>query len=118
MADNLARSLDWLLKTADHYPQIIGTFGVVASGVTIEVWDIIDGQNTLVSIADADCYAIGNTGRWGWSTTFLPTFQGHSRQYFYLMTSNTSETFGGQFIMDMPESSRWIHPSNRNDYLK
>lgn len=117
MADNLARSLDWLLKTADHHPQIIGTFNVVASGVTIEVWDITDGQNTLTSIASDNCYAIGDTGRWGWSTMYLPVSQGHAKHYFYLMTSDTSETFGGQFIMDMPESSKWIHPGTQSDFL-
>lgn len=114
----MAQSLDWLLKTADHYPQIIGTFETLSISVTIQIWDVTNGQNALMSVASSDCYAIGDTGRWGWSTSYLPQTQGHAKHYFYLMTSDMSETFDGQFIMDVPEDAKWIYPNDRESYLK
>lgn len=113
----LARPFDWLLKTSDHNPQTIGTFDLVASSVNIEVWDVTDGQNSAVSLVSSGCYAIGNTGRWGWSTMNLPASQGHAKHYYYVMTSNLMETFGGQFILDLPERAKWIHPTNQDDYI-
>lgn len=115
--ESLAESIDWLLRTHDHYPQILGTFESAVS-VNIQLWDITDGQNTLVSVASSGCYQIGNTGRWGWSTANIPITQGNGKQYFYLMTSNASITFGGQFFLELPEGAKWIHPSNSTDYLK
>lgn len=111
------KSLDWLLRHSDHNPQIIGTLEGAAI-VNIQIWDVTDGQNTLMSVASSGCYSIGDTNRWGWSTIYLPTTQGHARHYFYLMTSDTAVTFGGQFIMDVPEGAKWIHPSNQTDYLR
>jgi hypothetical protein len=34
------------------------------------------------------------------------------------MTTNIGATFDGQFIIDVPESVKWIYPNNREDYLK
>lgn len=115
--ESLAESIDWLLRTHDHYPQILGTFES-ATSVNIQLWDITDGQNTLVTVASSGCYQIGNTGRWGWSTVNIPITQGNGKQYFYLMTSNASITFGGQFFLELPEGAKWIHPTNSADYLK
>lgn len=112
-----ARPLDWLLKAPDHYPQIIGTFNTIASIVTMQLWDVTNGQNTLVSVASSGCYQIGDTGRWAWSTIYLPTLQGNAKHYFYTMTSDAAETFEGQFLWDAPEGAKWIHPSNYSDYL-
>jgi len=109
--------IDWMLRTSDYNPQLIGAFDTVASGVNIQVWDTTDGQNTFMSIENSGCYPIGNTGRWGWSTTNLPTTQGDARQYFYLMTSSESEVFEGQFILDVPEGANWIHPNQTTDYI-
>jgi len=113
----LAKPIDWLLRAADHHPQIIGTFETPANLVNIQVWDITNGENTPVSVASSGCYQIGNTGRWGWSTANLPTVYGHARQYFYIMTSDATETFDGQFFMDTPEGAKWVHPRGRGDYL-
>lgn len=109
--------LDWLVKTPDYYPQIVGIFETSASGVNIQIWDITNGQNTLMSISSSGCYAISDTGRWGWSTTYLPTTQEYAKHYFYLMTSDVGETFGGQFILDTPEEAKWIHPGDMDDYV-
>ena len=116
-AATLGRPIDWLLKTSDHNPQLIGTFAASVSGVNIEVWDVTNGANTAMVIANSGCYQIGNTSRWGWSTIDLPSTQGHSKHYFYLMTSNLATTFDGQFILDLPEGAKWIHPSDSGNYL-
>ena len=113
----LGRPLDWLLKTSDHNPQIIGTFATTVSGVNIEVWDVTNGANAAMSIPNSGCYQIGDTGRWGWSTINLPSNQGHSKHYFYTMTSSADTTFDGQFILDLPERAKWIHPSDSGNYL-
>lgn len=113
----LAKSMDWLIKTHDYSPQIIGTL-VGAASVNIQLWDITDGQNALISVTSSGCYAIGSTGRWGWSTTHLPPNQGNARHYFYMMTSNVSETFDGQFVLDIPEKAKWIYPNNQDEYVK
>lgn len=113
----IARPLDWLLKTQDHNPQIIGSFDMFASSATIQVWDVTNGQNTLITLAASGCYAIGNTDRWGWSTANLPTTQGFGKHYFYQMTSNFGEIFEGQMILDIPEGAKWIHPGSQSEYL-
>ncbi len=113
----LGRPLDWLLKTSDHNPQIIGTFATTVSGVNIAVWDVTNGENTAMLIPNSGCYEIGNTGRWGWSTINLPSSQGHGKHYYYQMTSNLSTTFDGQFLLDLPEGAKWIHPANTEDYI-
>jgi len=113
----LGRPIDWLLKTSDHNPQIIGTFATTISGVNIAVWDVTNGANAAMSIPNSGCYQIGNTGRWGWSTINLPSSQGHARHYYYQMTSDTDTTFDGQFLLDLPEGAKWIHPVDSGSYL-
>ena len=34
-----------------------------------------------------------------------------------MMTSNLDTTFDGQFILDLPEGARWIHPSDSGNYI-
>lgn len=114
---SLGKPIDWLLKTSDHNPQIIGTLGVSVSGVNIQVWDVTDGVNIALIIPNNVCYQIGNTGRWGWSTINLPSIQGNAIHYFYIMTSNLGTTFDGQFTLDLPEGAKWFHPNNQNNYI-
>lgn len=108
------KSIDWLLRAPDHNPQIIGTFETLANVVTMQVWD---SETTLVSLVNSSCYAIGNTGRWGWSTANLPSIRGNPRFYSYAMTSDAGEIFGGQFVLDVPERAKWIHPDNFEDFI-
>lgn len=115
--EQLAKPIDWLLKSHDHYPQIIGTLDG-ATSVTIQLWEVTDGQNTSVSVASSDCYQIGDTGRWAWSTIHLPAYSGYQRQYFYMMTADNSDIFTGQFFLELPERAKWIHPRNQNEYLR
>lgn len=109
-------TIDWLLKSSDHNPQIIGTLEG-ATTVNIQLWEITNGQNAPVFITSSGCYQIGNTGRWGWSTINLPTYSSYQRQYFYNMIADNNETFIGQFFLELPESAKWIYPSSRSDYL-
>lgn len=110
------KQFDWLYRYHDHHPQLIGAF-TGASSATIQVWEVTNGQNTPIELANSGCYAIGDTGRWGWSTEYLPRPQGYARHYYYLMTSDNNYAFDGQFIFDIPEEARWIHPSSQEDYL-
>ena len=114
----IAPRIDWLLKTQDYNPQIIGLLDSLASGVNIEVWDITGGDNTVISLTSSVCYAIGTTSRWGWSTANLPVYRGYKKHYFYKMTSNLGDTFEGQFLLDVPEHARWIHPANQSEYIQ
>ena len=112
----LAKPFDWLLRSSDHHPQIIGILES-ATSVNIQLWEITDGQNSLVSVVSSGCYQIGDTGRWAWSTVNLPTYITNQRQYFYVMTANNDETFTGQFFLELPEDAKWIYPENQNDYI-
>ena len=114
----VAKPFDWFTRTPDYYPQLIGIFDTVASGATIQLWDVTGGQNTLVPITSNTCYAIGDTNRWRWSTSNIPVGTEEARHYFYLMTSNLLEIFDGQFILDVPERAKWIHPDNMDNFLK
>ena len=114
---DLARPLDWLLRTPDYHPQIIGTLDN-ATTVNIQLWNIANGANTLVSVASSGCYQIGDTGRWAWSTSGLSMYTANQRQYFYMMTADNSDTFTGQFFLELPENTKWIHPRNQNEYLR
>ncbi|KKM05958.1 hypothetical protein LCGC14_1748830 [marine sediment metagenome] len=96
--------IDAFLRTADFDPTIIGLFLPSESGVTIEIWDLIDGINTQLAIDDAICFPIGDTGRYGWSTANLPTINRNSGQYFFRMTDNIGDTFVGEFFLHAPEN--------------
>jgi len=96
--------IDSFLRTADFDPTIIGLFLPSESGVTIEIWDLIDGINTQLAIDDAICFPIGDTGRYGWSTANLPTINRNSGQYFFRMTDNIGDTFVGEFFLHAPEN--------------
>lgn len=113
----LATPIDWLIRSSDYNPQIIGTIDDVTT-VSIQVWNVTDGVNISLPIGSSDCYQIGDTGRWAWSTTYLPTPMIQRQQYFYVMTGDNEETFSGQFFLEVPERSKWFHPVDRNDYLK
>jgi hypothetical protein len=113
-----AKPFDWFLQTSDYFPQILGSFPPSANNVTIQIWNVTDAQNIEMSLSNSDCYSIGDTGRWGWSTSGMPSSQGFSEHYFYMMTSSIGETFDGQFILDVPADATWIHPGSRVDYIK
>jgi len=112
----VGQPIDWLLQTHDYYPQIIGILQGAISA-TIQLWEITDGQNILVSVTSDNCYQIGNTGRWAWSTANLPIYTTRQRQYLYVMTADDSATFTGQFFLELPERAKWIHPNDCKDYL-
>lgn len=116
-ASEPALVMDWFLKVSDHDPQIVGTFTDAVSSVVIQLWEIIGGQNTSVAISVSGCYHVGDTEQWGWSTANLPTYTGHNQQFFYLMTADNDETYGGQFFLNFPENAKFIHPTGLPRFL-
>ena len=98
------RIIHRLHKTQDHDPQLFNTFDVSPSGVNIQVWDIIDGANNLVSTPISGCYQIGSTNTWGWSTANLPFTQSLQKYHYYFrMISNENESQYGEFFITVPE---------------
>ena len=105
------RDIHRLTRTSDHNPQLVGTLSSDISSVNIRVWDVVDGVNLQVAIANSGCYAIGNTNRWGWSTEHLPFASGYnSYHYYFEMVADTSETHFGEFFLMVPEHGRWSYP--------
>jgi hypothetical protein len=96
--DTFGISLDQLIKNADFNPQIIGRFTTEPSSVTIELWDLMN-NNSPLSLSSYDCYEIGDTDRWAWSTINLPPLTKRVNQFVYRMTANTAEVFEGDFIV-------------------
>lgn len=105
------RIINKLTKGGIYNPQLISAFDVSPSSVNIQLWDIVDAQNTPVIITNSGCYPIGNTDWWGWSTEYLP-FTGEKKkyQYYYRMISNTGEEQCGEFFIIVPERGRWSYP--------
>jgi len=88
-----------LTRAQDYDPQIISSFANAATSVNVELWNITNGANTVISISNSGCYSIGNTGKWGWSTEYLPQVKELSRQHCYFrMTSDTGEEQCNEFI--------------------
>lgn len=93
-------TVNHLTRTGDYDPQLIGDFNDGVSSVNISVWDIINGDNILVSIETSECYPIGNTNNWGWSTEHLPFMSGHRDYHYYFeMTADTNDTDQGEFFL-------------------
>jgi len=106
------RIINTLTKTHDYNPQLICTFTAISISVNIVIYDITNGQNTPVTIASSGCYAIGNTGRWGWSTENLPITNDRDKyHYCYTMISNTGEEQYGEALIYVPERGVWSFPN-------
>lgn len=94
--DNFGITLDQLFKNADYNPQIIGRFIGDPNSVTIEVWD---NDGNVIILTDNNCYQIGDTGRWAFSTVNLSPLVQIVSQFVYRMTGDNLETFESQFIL-------------------
>jgi hypothetical protein len=105
-------SIEYLLRTNDHAPHLVGKLEFVPPGdVTIEVWRCSAEGVETVPLATSGCYPIGDTGRWGWSTVHLDTAAASDRRtYFYRMSAPNGKTFDGSFLVNgtagMPGSMR------------
>lgn len=106
-----------LSKVSDYDPQLLGTFTSSVSNVTIRLWELLDGQNIDIPITVSGCSQIGDTERWIWSTSNLPTYTGYKRQFFYTMTANNFEISNGQFFLNLPENPRGMYPSDIGNYV-
>jgi len=111
------RTINRFTKMSDHDPQLIGTFLLLASGVNIQVWDVVDGQNTPLALTSSGCYQVGNTERWGWSTANLPLTGKKKYHYYYRMTSTVDEIQLGEFFLTVPEGGRWSYPDSLGTHL-
>lgn len=111
------RTINRFTKTGDYDPQLIGTFTLPTSGVNIDVWDVVDGQNTLLTLSSSGCYRVGNTERWGWSTAGLPLSRKKKHHYYYRMTSAVAEEQFGEFFLTVPEGGKWSHPDSLDTYV-
>lgn len=104
------RIIHHLTRAADYDPQLVGSFSGGMSFVNIRVWDIVDGLNTPVTLANSGCYQIGNTNKWGWSTEHLSFVSGHRNyHYYFAMSGNNGETNYGEFFLTVPERGRWSY---------
>jgi hypothetical protein len=56
-------------------------------------------NNSPVSLLSIDCYEIGDTDRWAFSTINLPPLTRRVNQYVFKMMANTAEVFEGEFIL-------------------
>jgi len=97
--DDFGFNLDIVFARSDYSPQIIGRFITDPNTVSIQIYNIISGVNTLVSLISDECYQIGDTGRWAWSTSNLPSLQETVNQFIFVMTGDNLETFKGKFII-------------------
>jgi len=99
------RSINRLTKTGDYDPELVCNFQTSPTTVSIRVWDVGDGQNSEVVITDNECYSIGDTGAWGWSTNNLPfTSERDKYHYYYEMIPDIGESQYGEFIIRVPEN--------------
>lgn len=109
--------IDRLSKVSDYDPQLLGTFTNAVNNVTIRLWELSDGQNTVVPVIVSGCSQIGDTERWIWSTSNLPEYTGYRRQLFYAMTADNNETSSGQFFLDLPENPKGMYPISISEFL-
>jgi len=96
-----------LVRTHDHHPQVIGLLDYVGTSgeVDITVYELTN--MTEVSLGHSRCYPIGDTGRWGWSTAYLPGDTKYGQHFVYRMaTSGAAQTFAGEFFLRFPASDR------------
>ncbi len=110
---NSPPKLERLLLRQDHHPQIIGRFDGSESGVVIRVWNVVGAENNELTLENNTCYEIGNTGRWGWSTQYLPKSNKGIQHYFYQMISDNTQGFEGLFMLN----TNFGFPSNINEYI-
>lgn len=85
----------------DYYPDAPPCLvGILAGAVeaTIEVWDAEDGS--VVTLTEDACNAIGDTGKFSWSTQNMPAPAKTRKQYHYRM-SGGGKTDEGDFIIQV-----------------
>lgn len=111
-------TLNVLVKTSEHTPQIMGSLNKYATFATIEVWDLINGNNEPIVLASSGCYSVGDTTRWGWSIANLPAINNTTGQYLFRMTDSTGEVFEGEFFLTTPEPGQWKLPRDKSEYIK
>lgn len=97
----------------DAPPTIIGEL-VTGQTVNIQLWE----SGVLISIASSGCTEIGNTGRYSWSTSGIPTLTA-SRQQFQWQMSDGTNTDEGDFMLISHENRDGGMPSlnDKDSYI-
>lgn len=100
----------------DASPAIVGE-GALVTGQTVnmELWE----SGVSVTIISSGCGEIGNTGRYSWSTSGIPTLIASRQQYHWRMSDgiNSDE---GDFILVAHENRDGGMPSlnNKSSYIR
>jgi len=75
---------------------LIGYFSGSIVSVTVEIWNLLTGQQ--LTLDDDTCYQIGNTSYWRWNINNMP--DGVSTgQFLFRMTANTGATYHDTFTL-------------------
>ncbi|KKK64318.1 hypothetical protein LCGC14_2985430, partial [marine sediment metagenome] len=80
------------------------------SGVTIIVWDIIDGDNTVLVLTDSTVQQIGNTKSWMWSMINMPSDKSADGHFFFTMTADTGEIIDKEVVIRTSSDGTWKYP--------
>lgn len=78
------------------YPNLIGKLGNDCQYVIIKIFD---ESHEIIKIPYCYCQQIGNTGRWSWSTRYLPN--NIFGKINYEMLSNLGNRFLGSFFIPL-----------------
>ncbi len=108
--DAEGRFIDEFCRTGDFIPSLMGQFiSTSPSGVTIAVWDIIDGDNTPLTLIDDTVQQIGNTESWMWSMANMPSDNSADGQFLFRMTADTGETIEREVVIKTIADGQWKH---------
>ncbi|KKM20360.1 hypothetical protein LCGC14_1646260 [marine sediment metagenome] len=103
--------IDEYCRTNDFIPTLVGEFTRTSpSGVTIIVWDIIDGDNTVLVLTDNTAQQIGNTKSWMWSMINMPSDKSADGHFFFTMTADTGEMIDKEVIIRTSSDGTWKYP--------
>lgn len=92
------KSINTLIKHIDYDPILIGNFDpLTSSSATIVIWNLINNNNTSIALLDNDCFAIGNTGTFGWSLENMPSNFIKNGHFLFEMTANNGQIFVQEF---------------------
>lgn len=104
------RFVDEFCRTSDFIPTLMGQFiSTSPSGVTIELWDIINGDNTPLILIDDTVQQVGDTESWMWSMTNMPSDNSADGQFLFRMTADTGETIEREVTIKTIADGQWKH---------
>lgn len=104
----VAQVINRFTKTADYNPVLIGSFDPdSAVTATVEIWDLSNGDNSIINLKDNNCFRISDTGRFGWSFENMPESHILDGNFVFRMTANNGQVFIEEFVLTTVERGRW-----------